>query len=347
MDPHGKESYCAFLFDEPEYYEEFMREILEAVQKGRANTHMLNNLGVMRWELGELEEAMDCFDQAIVMDPLNAIAFKNLGMLAERQGNAQGALPAFQEAVRLKPDDYGINLNNAYLLLTLGRGCEAIPFFEKAIALGFDNEIVRKNLAKAQALCGQSRTDKTTLAAPGKSTRRMYVLWAIALALLLTLGAFCWLVVVPVWQVRRVLEDHEVGKPSPGYLLPTLPEEPYLVSIFDPDRVFDELGGRQEAFAKLRLYLRAPNGITPKRPVVVLLLGYHGRNAVPLLIEQLDHEDPWIRELAAHALGRIGSEAGAAAPRLRDMANDSTEDVRVVAAEALKKIKSAQKKDQK
>jgi hypothetical protein len=36
-------------------------------------------------------------------------------------------------------------------------------------------------------------------------SHKMHILWAIALVLLLSLGAFCWLVVVPVWRVRSAL----------------------------------------------------------------------------------------------------------------------------------------------
>jgi HEAT repeats len=175
-----------------------------------------------------------------------------------------------------------------------------------------------------------------------KRSTRIYVYWGVALFLLLTLGAFSWLVVVPVWQVGAVLEDHEVLKMRGDHLLLTAPEEPYPVSVFDPERVFDELGGRQEALGKLRLYLKAPNSITPKRAVAVYLLGHHGKNAVPLLIVELGHDDPWIRELAAHGLGRIGKEAVAAVPRLRKMAGDPSQDVSVVAQVALEKIEGAQ-----
>jgi hypothetical protein len=36
-----------------------------------------------------------------------------------------------------------------------------------------------------------------------RRSRKIYILWAIALTLLLSLGAFCWLVVVPVTQLRN------------------------------------------------------------------------------------------------------------------------------------------------
>ena len=41
-----------------------------------------------------------------------------------------------------------------------------------------------------------------------KRSRKVYVLWTIALTLLISTALFCWLVVVPVWQGRR---GHPVG----------------------------------------------------------------------------------------------------------------------------------------
>jgi hypothetical protein len=49
---------------------------------------------------------------------------------------------------------------------------------------------------------------RTCPAKPEGRSRKIYVLWTIALTLLLSLGAFCWLVVVPVWQVRDVLAGY-------------------------------------------------------------------------------------------------------------------------------------------
>jgi len=36
MNAHGEASYCAFLYDEPGYYEGFIAEILEAKRNGEA-----------------------------------------------------------------------------------------------------------------------------------------------------------------------------------------------------------------------------------------------------------------------------------------------------------------------
>jgi tetratricopeptide (TPR) repeat protein len=220
MNPHAKESYCAFLFDEPEFYESFMREIVEAMERGKANTHLLNNLGIMHWETGDPDQAMECLEKAVAIDPKNAIAFKNIGMLAEKQGNKEGALPAFREALRLKPDDYSIQLNNAYLLLELGRACEAIPFFEKAISLGFDNEVVRENLAKARVQCGEE--PQLTSDKPQGKKRSLVGFYVAAGVLLLLAGAVAYMLQTPPvpaeWKRVRVgMTREELMQVAPGH----------------------------------------------------------------------------------------------------------------------------------
>lgn len=60
-----------------------------------------------------------------------------------------------------------------------------------------------------------------------------YILWAIALTLLLAAGLFSWLVVVPVWRTHRVIDgatssfrcpaEVEYRRGSAGQLLPRKP----------------------------------------------------------------------------------------------------------------------------
>jgi len=57
---------------------------------------------------------------------------------------------------------------------------------------------------------------------PKPRSRKLYVLWAIALTLLLALGLFSWLVVVPVMGVRSALEEASQRRKRQGYtVMPT------------------------------------------------------------------------------------------------------------------------------
>jgi HEAT repeats len=120
-------------------------------------------------------------------------------------------------------------------------------------------------------------------------SRRMYVLWAIALALLLSIGGFCWLVVVPVWQIRGA-----VARCKPD----TVDwEDRALVEI-------ENLGGSERAVERLSMYLRCPEFAAPDQVGAVVMMAWCDEGATPALIGLLEDERVEIREAAAVSLGR-------------------------------------------
>ena len=114
-------------------------------------------------------------------------------------------------------------------------------------------------------------------------SKRIYVLWAIALTLLLALGLFSWLVVVPVWRVDTLLKN-AVSKGlggSRGYSM----AEPYVPSKCDRLAlgVVTELGGDADAVRNLRLYLNVPYVEARNRVAAIQVLAHCGRPAsVPI-----------------------------------------------------------------
>jgi HEAT repeats len=143
--------------------------------------------------------------------------------------------------------------------------------------------------------------------APAKRSRRMYVLWAIALTLLASTGLFCWLVVVPVWRVRTLTPRcHRWGYAIPDRLT--------------RGEVIDRLGGTGSAIRQLRLYLRLPDFFATKRSKAAYVLGSCGKEAVPSLIRLLDDPEEAVAWEAAEALGEIGPDAAAAVPALEKKA---------------------------
>jgi HEAT repeat protein len=136
---------------------------------------------------------------------------------------------------------------------------------------------------------------------PAKRSRRMYILWSIALTLLLSTALFCWLVVRPhvesYYQVRRAIDNME-GKP-----------------VFSgADEAVQELGGNGEALVKLRRYLRIP-GIDPdQKDEAARCLGRCGPSAIPDLIVLLDIRSDDVTSYststeAVMALSRMGAAA--------------------------------------
>jgi HEAT repeats len=203
-----------------------------------------------------------------------------------------------------------------------------------------------------------------------KRSRRVYVYWGIALTLLATVGLVCWLVVVPVWRVRKVVQLYA---PPPAYdKTGTFLEE---IGVNWGGRGSLELQP-MPASTDIEAYLRMPRVVAADKeravcmlyecgesgvPVLVRTLespevrlrmagvwtlrklGSRAREAVPALIRALQDEHYTVRWLSAQALGRIGSSESTVA--LTTAQQDEVEDVRVAAAEALKKVKAAEQKD--
>jgi hypothetical protein len=107
----------------------------------------------------------------------------------------------------------------------------------------------------------------------------MYVLWAVALGVLVAAGLVCWLVVVPVWQVHLAVREANSA--------------PYV-----KQSAVKKLGGQEEAVRRLVAYSRLPIWLAPRRPQAVDLLndcGLAGRRQLLLLASS---EDPDIRSAA-------------------------------------------------
>jgi hypothetical protein len=140
--------------------------------------------------------------------------------------------------------------------------------------------------------------------APVKRSRKLYVLWATALTLLLALGLVCWLVVVPVFRVR---DTHEV------IVKVDFPRIQPPDDVFSPQEAIEALGGRQRAATRLKMYLRCHHQLLPIDPSdrqfyrvkAVRLLGWCNEHAADTLEGVLKDETGEVCQAAAEALDKI------------------------------------------
>lgn len=70
-----------------------------------ANAEALNRLGLLLWEMGEIDGAVDSFNESCRMDADQYDVLCNLGVALSKQGDFTGAERAFREAALLRPDD--------------------------------------------------------------------------------------------------------------------------------------------------------------------------------------------------------------------------------------------------
>jgi HEAT repeat protein len=163
-------------------------------------------------------------------------------------------------------------------------------------------------------------------------SRRICVLWVTALTLLLTLGLFCWLVVVPVRQVASIVQS--CGPASHTQL--SLDTNDYGAAV-------NQLGGPDAAVEKLGAYLRRPRRLAPQKWIAVRMLGACGSTAVPELLclireeEEREGTPTWLSMFAVESLATIGDVRGLS-PLLR-LSGHKSHNVQAKALRALTRFR--------
>ena len=168
-----------------------------------------------------------------------------------------------------------------------------------------------------------SDSSASSLPCNGPRRRRYFVFWAVPLMLLLAVGVFCWLILTPLVQVRGAIAEYK--------------------SSGERKRGCQLLGDREQAVAKLALYLKCPRQLATDRSLAVDLLGFLGEPAVPCLTRALSDQQKDVRIAAAWALGDIGPGAHRAVVPLAEALGDPSPGVRAAAVRALAQIGEAAK----
>jgi predicted O-linked N-acetylglucosamine transferase (SPINDLY family) len=108
----------------------------------------LNNLGRALLDLGQVNEAMQTLQQAVVASPQNAGAFSNLGEAFRMSGNADAAIAHYRNAIAVDANCGEAYCNMGIVLAKKGRGLQAVACFEKAVAINPKSFSARFNLAR-------------------------------------------------------------------------------------------------------------------------------------------------------------------------------------------------------
>jgi tetratricopeptide (TPR) repeat protein len=95
----------------------------------------IRDRGVSKQELGQHEEAIKDFDEAIRLDPKDSFAFRNRGYSKQSLGQHEEAIKDYNEAIRLDAKDSFAFINRGYSKNKLGYYEEAIKDYDEAIRL--------------------------------------------------------------------------------------------------------------------------------------------------------------------------------------------------------------------
>lgn len=107
----------------------------EVLARAPAHFDALHLLGVLQYQKGRYEAAVELIGNALKLSSSQPAAHSNLGLALQKLGRPQEALASFDRALALRPD-YAEALNNrGHALRKLGRPQEALAGFERALSL--------------------------------------------------------------------------------------------------------------------------------------------------------------------------------------------------------------------
>jgi Tfp pilus assembly protein PilF len=127
-----------------------LRGIAEVASKERADsTDSLYRTGLESLWLGNYDNALDYFENAVNRNPKRADAWVQVGYCKVKQGKSDDAIRAYRQALRLQPDSAEIHnkLGDAYYYA--GRMSEAIESYKRAALLNPEAAEAYYNLALA------------------------------------------------------------------------------------------------------------------------------------------------------------------------------------------------------
>lgn len=99
----------------------------------------LNNLGMLRNDLGQFEQAIEHFKIVIGAEPLFASAHYGLGVAYQNLGDNTTAAICYQKAITLKPDFFASWVNLGLICYQIGSSEVAVHCYNEAIGLSPGN----------------------------------------------------------------------------------------------------------------------------------------------------------------------------------------------------------------
>ncbi len=95
--------------------------------------------------INEALTALEFFDKAIKLDPLNYLAWANKGLILKTLDRLDDALLCYNRALSINPDYITVWYNKGVLLGSIGNFTEAINAFNKVLELNPDHEFAQRD----------------------------------------------------------------------------------------------------------------------------------------------------------------------------------------------------------
>jgi tetratricopeptide (TPR) repeat protein len=144
-------------------YLQISAKISTTLADASLQTQCQNALALVHTDLGNIEEAVLAYQQAITLSPESEILWSNLGHLLAKNERNEEAINAFQKALEVSPRDYlsWDGIGNIYI--KLGVYQNAISAFKNALGISPDYDYSWAGIGKAYLESGQLEEAKSSL----------------------------------------------------------------------------------------------------------------------------------------------------------------------------------------
>ncbi len=153
--PFQQELINAIKIHKEKNYELAEEEYTKLLKKVPNDYETLRLLGVLYFDTLRMEEAYNCFQKAVQINPSRCEAYNNLGSLHIKNGNLELAEKCLLKSCKIKPK-YIPALNNlAGLYINWLQPDPALKYAKKVVALDPNNPISNSQLGKALIFSGR------------------------------------------------------------------------------------------------------------------------------------------------------------------------------------------------
>lgn len=135
----------AALLEASGCHEEALNGLMRVIERHGGDAHLLNRIGCLLLEWQRFDEAIVCFDRAIVSDAGLAMAWNNRGLARKALGHFESALADIDRSVALAPTVAATHLNRGTVLKSLYRYEEGLNAYLKALELEGESGDVYNN----------------------------------------------------------------------------------------------------------------------------------------------------------------------------------------------------------
>src|SRR6266566_1332994 len=143
-------------------YQEALLAFEQAIQLDPNDAVICNGKGLALSKLNRYREALTAYEQSIRLNPNNADTYLNKGDALDELERYEEALAAYEQAIRLDPDNADAHNSKGNVLDELERCEEALAAYEQAIRLDPDDALVYND--KGNALDDLNRYEEALVA---------------------------------------------------------------------------------------------------------------------------------------------------------------------------------------